>query len=581
MIEDLPYRAVWLVDYEFNQPDGEWPQPICLAALDIKSGRRIKLWHTEFDRLPPYDVGEDSLFCAYYASAEISCHLALNWPVPARILDLYAEFRCITNGLPTPDGRKLIGALTYFGLDAIGAVEKKYFQDLAQRGGPWSEEEWAGLMDYCLGDVEALARLLPVLLPRISLPHALLRGRYMVASARMERTGIPIDVPLLDRLRTQWDGIKDQLIAVVDADYGVFEGRTFKRDRFAAWLARAGIPWPTTETGQLSLEDETFRQMAKAYPVVSPLRELRSSLSDLRLNALTVGRDGRNRCLLSAFGARTSRNTPSNTKYIFGPSVWIRGLIKPPPGMAVAYVDWEQQEFGIAAALSGDPKMQAAYRSGDSYLAFAKLAGHAPPNAVKSSHRAVRELFKQCVLGTQYGQGVGGLANRIGENLVVAGILLRAHRETFWRFWQWSQAAVDTAMSTNRLHTVFGWDLQLSEIVYPRSLLNHPMQANGAEMLRLGCCLATERGVKIGGPVHDAVLVVSALDQIEADVATTRTAMAEASRVVLSGFELTTEATIVRYPVRYMDEDRGRVMWNRVMGLIGGEDGEWEESRVA
>jgi DNA polymerase I len=76
----------------------------------------------------------------------------------------------------------------------------------------------------------------------------------------------------------------------------------------------------------------------------------------MRLSDLAVGSDGRNRTLLSAFRARTGRNQPSNTKFIFGPAVWLRGLIKPPPGHGIAYVDWSQQEFGIAAALSGDPR---------------------------------------------------------------------------------------------------------------------------------------------------------------------------------------------------------------------------------
>src|SRR6202008_4761107 len=96
--------------------------------------------------------------------------------------------------------------------------------------------------------------------------------------------------------------------------------------------------------------------------------------------------DGRNATLLSAFRSRTGRNQPSNTKFIFGPSVWLRGLIKPPPGHAVAYVDWRQQEFGIAAALSGDVAMQAAYRSADPYLAFAKQAGAVPADATKTTH---------------------------------------------------------------------------------------------------------------------------------------------------------------------------------------------------
>lgn len=81
-----------------------------------------------------------------------------------------------------------------------------------------------------------------------------------------------------------------------------------------------------------------------------------------------------NRCMLSAFGQKASRNSPSNAKFIFGPSCWMRGLIKPPEGCAVAYLDWEQQEFGIASALSNDRNMIDDYNSGDAYLGFAKRA---------------------------------------------------------------------------------------------------------------------------------------------------------------------------------------------------------------
>ena len=51
------------------------------------------------------------------------------------------------------------------------------------RGGPWSDDERKAMLDYCQEDVESLARLLPAMLPRIDLPRALLRGRYMAASS--------------------------------------------------------------------------------------------------------------------------------------------------------------------------------------------------------------------------------------------------------------------------------------------------------------------------------------------------------------------------------------------------------------
>jgi len=231
-------------------------------------------------------------------------------------------------------------------------------------------------------------------------------------------------------LRHHWTGIQDELIAEIDRDYGVFDGRSFRQERWQHWLAANGIPWPTTDTGQLKLTDRTFREMAKAHPTVSPMRELRSALSDMRLADLAVGSDGRNRTILSAFQSRTGRCQPGNSRYIFGPSVWLRCLIQPPSGWGVAYIDWCQQEYGIAAVLSGDQAMQAAYLSGDPYLEFAKQAGAVPANATKKTHNTARELFKQCVLAVGYDMEAKSLAQRIGKPEIVARDLLRSHRET-------------------------------------------------------------------------------------------------------------------------------------------------------
>jgi DNA polymerase I-like protein with 3'-5' exonuclease and polymerase domains len=134
--------------------------------------------------------------------------------------------------------------------------------------------------------------------------------------------------------------------------------------------------------------------------------------------------------MLSAFRSKTGRNQPSNTRFIFGPSVWLRGLIKPPADHGLTYIDWKQQEFGIAAALSGDRLMMEAYRSGDPYLAFAKQAGAVPPDATKSSHKSERDLFKACVLAVQYGMGEDSLAQRIGKPPIVARQLLKQHHDT-------------------------------------------------------------------------------------------------------------------------------------------------------
>lgn len=565
------FKQIWSVDFEFSAPPGGRPVPHTLVAHELISGQKLRVGERELRTMaqPPYDVGTDSLFAAYYASAEIGCHLALSWPVPANILDLFVEFRNLTNGRYLPCGNGLLGALTHFGLSGIEVSEKSSMRALALRGGPYSADEQAYLLEYCESDVVALNKLLAKMNPSLDLERALLRGRYMAAAARMEYAGVPIDLERLAELREHWNEIKNRLIRRVDEEFGVYEGTTFKVGRWARFLSARGIAWPQLETGALALDDDTFRKMAQLYPLIEPIRQLRVALSGMRLADLAVGSDGRNRCLLSAYQARTSRNQPSNSKFIFGTSAWMRSLIKPEHGYGLAYLDWAQQEFGIAAALSCDPTMMSAYESGDPYLAFAKQAGAIPPDGTKASHGLIREQFKQCVLAVQYGMGDTGLAQRIGQPTIVGRNLIRLHHQTYPDFWRWSDHAIDYAMVYGRLHTVFGWTIHVGADANPRSLRNFPMQANGAEMLRLACCYATEQGIEVCAPVHDAILIHSPLGRLEQDVEAAQEAMAQASVAVLGGFRLRADAKLVRYPDRYRDE-RGVRMWDTVEQILEG-----------
>ncbi len=715
-----PFREVWVVDFEFHAPTGERPEPLCMVAHEWRSGRTRREWLADaHSTLPPFACGPDLLIVAFYASAELGCYLALEWPLPVRVLDLFVEFRCLTNGIPTRCGNGLLGALAHYGLDGMDALEKDELRELAIRGAPFTETERLALLDYCEADVRAATRLLDAMVGRIDLPRALLRGRYMTAVARMETTGTPLDVETLVALRTHWTTIKSRLTRTVNRDFGVYvpadarpldratdwgrvvfetadveqldpdrlaavaddlwrlerenarelrdaldearratglsvaklnrwedaghdsstwpgldttartlarqfpvlgigagfdhdsgadatdyAGRlwellrdpprtrtrlelipdaverlrslpdietdgewTFSTARFAAWLIRNGLPWPRLESGALDLSEEAFRQAARRFPAVAPLHELRTTLSQLRLNELAVGRDGRNRCLLSPFRATTGRNQPSNSRFIFGPSCFLRGLIRPEPERAVAYLDWSAQEIGIAGALSGDRAMMEAYATGDPYLWLAKQGNHVPPEATKRTHPAIRDTFKVVYLAANYGMGEHSLAQLIGQPTAQARELLRLHRERFPTFWRWSDSAVNRVMLGKPLWTVFGWQLRPGPDPKPTSLRNFPVQANGAEMLRLACCLLTERGIAVCCPVHDAVLIEASVERIEETVTDAQASMREASELVLGGFALRTDAKIVRHPDRYMDT-RGADLWERVTGML-------------
>ena len=571
------FEEIWLCDTEYTASPGCRVSPICLVAKEVRSGHEIRLWEDELWQSceAPFRTDGKSLFVAYAVAAELGVFRVLGWPPPRRILDLYTEFRAATNGLIVSNGRGLLGAMLKHGLPAMGGAEKKAMRDLAIRGGPFTDDERRQLLDYCAEDVTALERLLPEMLPQIDLPRALLRGRYGWAVASMEHRGVPIDVPTLHHLRDRWEAIRVALVQEVDQRYHVFEGTTFKRSRFERWLVNREIPWPCHPSGELDLQDDTFRSMARVRPEVAELRELRAALGGMRLfRDLAVGPDGRNRTSIMPFQATTGRNQPSNARFIFGPARFLRSLIKPAEGMALAYLDYQQQEFGIAAALSADPAMGVAYSSGDPYLAFGKQAGLIPEGGTKQTHSAERALCKACVLAVQYGMGEVGLASRIGKPDIEGRRLIRLHQQTYPRFWSWSQAAVDRAMLTMSLESVFGWPIhigpfaEMGRFPNPRSLANFPCQANGAEMLRLACCMLVEAEIGLCAPVHDAVLIEAPASTIEETVREAKQIMGEASKLVLSGFEIGTDAKIVRSPDRYIDES-GYIFWNTIIRIAG------------
>jgi len=68
--------------------------------------------------------------------------------------------------------------------------------------------------------------------------------------------------------------------------------------------------------------------------------------------------------------------------------------------------------------------------------------------------------------------------------------------------------------------------------------------------------------------VHDAVMIEAPAAEIEDAVGQTRAAMAEASRVVLAGFEIGTDTKTVCWPDRYVDE-AGAEFWGTVLRIAG------------
>jgi DNA polymerase I-like protein with 3'-5' exonuclease and polymerase domains len=250
--------------------------------------------------------------------------------------------------------------------------------------------------------------------------------------------------------------------------------------------------------------------------------------------------------------------------------VWLRALIKPEKGKVLLYLDYSQQEFCIAAALSNDPEMKKAYRTGDPYLTFAKQAGAAPQEATKETHKAVRDRFKQCVLGVQYGMGKESLAVKIGKPTVYADELLQHHRRVYRKYWAWSDQVLDSTLIFKKITTCFGWQYHIigREKKEIRTIKNFPSQATGAEILRVACILLFECGIKIIAPIHDALLIECDEEEIEKTIAQAQKIMGDASEIVLGpGNRISIETEIIKFPDRYFDP-RGAETWEKIMKIL-------------
>ena len=594
---DLPYREIWVVDSEFypgrglahGGRDGDAPTPLCVVAIEMRSGRVVRQWQDEFTPFPPYRLDSEALFIAYLNTAEFGTHLALGWGKPACTIDAYVEFRHHTNDgkIKSEERAKedkargggkgkggfysLAGALRYFEEDSIDTAIKNDMRDRIIQGPPYSAEERKAILSYCEDDCRALMRLVPRLIPTIrSLPHAQARGDYSWLLALQERRGVPVNLSKLNVFRSQWDPIRCELVYEKDTAYGCYEIENgvphWRSHLFAAYIERNGMAWPAYKDGKLDETEQTFRAMAGRYSDVETLRELRYTLSKLRLNDLAIGNDGRGRCLLGPYGTKTARNAPSTTKFIFGPAKWLRFLIEPPPGRALIHRDYAQQEVRIAAYLSGDRALLEAC-IGDVYLNIANQLGFIRPSMSEIEIANVRAQFKIVVLAILYGLGPATLAMQTGMSFFEACETLARLRARFRTFEQYASNVVDHAGLDLEISTPFDWTMKCPPGIKINTVRNFPIQSTASEVLHVACALAERRHIMVIAPIHDALIAEGPVEQAEDIAIALDQAMRDAAVVVLQGHELPTDGKIIK-PGEHFVEKRGQEMWDTLQRLL-------------
>jgi DNA polymerase I len=151
-----PTPSIWVMDTEYQSDGGDRPKVVCLCARELNSGDTIRMFREDLLswKYAPFDVGKNSIVVAYYAPAELSCFLALGWPLPYRVIDLFVEHRVSTNGRkflhPHPDS--LLGAAMMRGIHSMDAEVKDANRELimSRKSLEWSEAERETILNYCM-----------------------------------------------------------------------------------------------------------------------------------------------------------------------------------------------------------------------------------------------------------------------------------------------------------------------------------------------------------------------------------------------------------------------------------------------
>lgn len=580
-----------VVDFEYEATPGQLPGVLCMVVYELderlRHVRAYRLWRDDFGGLnPPFDIGKDTLAVGYSLWAEMTCFQQLGWSFPKHVFDLHTAHLAATNFLlpkrtdkPKKERKRLSDACRLYGIDGWENIDKPQMaQDIG--AGLWRKYGREAILQYCEEDVKNSAELLrrqirgTAWFEPVDVPLVLNWSEYSAkAIARVQAKGMPIDMILWHLVQENKVAIIRALVRRFDPSRGILhepsftdEGE-FSYERFAQYLIVLGVPWPRLPSGALDLDKDAFRLMSH-IPGIDGIYALRKSLRLIQTADLPIGPDGINRPSLFPFGTLTGRN--AHGRSLFNTHAAMRSFIKFSRDTVGLYSDYRTEEVGIAAAKSGDERLQEAYTGGDIYHGFAFEAGLTtePDRKVwKKNSAAQRDKIKALYLGITYGMTVPSIAKRLDRHPLIASGLLELHRRTYPKFWQWREQQADQAMLTRRMISDDGWPLHITESPNRNTLYNFPMQSCGAVMLRTATVRLCEAGLVPSMLIHDGILFE--LDDRE-QIEQVKEIMTAAGIEVCGGFAIgVDEEQRLEHGARFRDKRPvAQELWQVIMDVL-------------
>jgi DNA polymerase-1 len=591
---------VVILDTEYVHEEGERLDPVCLAwklypegCMQVARREEVLRW-----KEVPFPVGPKTVCVAYNAGAEAAFLMNLDVPQPMLWYDVMVEEAMLRNVAVSKTRRLafakrhpelfkpgstigLLEAARLYGVECGEQIEKEQSQALIQSRAWESGDEaiWQEIEQYCMSDVVVTEQLFAKLEPRTMFAQAVVRGSYAAEVGRMAQRGIPADQTAYQRLCEQYKNVLVQYRRAWDAEGVRLTPRgSIRPSWWEQKLASLGRTqrYPRTKTGKASTKREHVLRLAREREDDGELVELagwlelkkllpeRKAGEGLRVPAL--GTDGRFRYDMFAFGTHTGRSLGKSNEAIMQMVAWMRGFISPPQGEVLVYLDFEGQEVAIAAALSKDEELRRAYESGDVYTAIARMAGAITVDTSEEEARRARRAYKVLTLGRNYGMSFRSFWEKSGVSQAAAARAWQFFLRRFSRLDRWQRQSLEQARQRGWMQTRWGWRAAVYPDTRRTALLNWPIQAAGADVLRMAVLRAAAEGFDVLAVAYDAMLVSVPEAGAEVLIAELQGIVEEAAELTV-GVRIRVGCQAIRPSERFLTEET-RQEWEKVIQAL-------------
>lgn len=249
---------------------------------------------------------------------------------------------------------------------------------------------------------------------------------------------------------------------------------------------------------------------------------------------LKVTSKGRCYSPMKPYATITGRNSTSSNQHPLSIKASLRKWIKPSSNRCLIHLDFHRQEIGIAAALSQDKHLLDLYQQGDPYT---WLATRCEP-AIE--FKKAKRLF----IAFQYGAKPStALSKKMSLPKNIVTYLHTIHQATFKQYWSWTDLVIENAFAEEYLALSDGWQVKVTKKSSLLSIINWPIQATGAQLLRKVVCELGQQELYPIGLNHDAVLLECAYEEAIESANKTKIVMQATSRQLL-GLELSVSVDI-------------------------------------